>query len=76
VLVLAPVPDWSPRPEEITGVVAAMQRSGSMLVIEPDDGSRNAIGPNPLDPSTAAAAATAGRVQGRTCVDAAREVWW
>lgn len=47
--------------------VEALQQSGStVIVIEPDDAARNAMGHNPLSPESRAPAAKAGRTQGRT----------
>ncbi|MFD0575558.1 patatin-like phospholipase family protein [Dactylosporangium darangshiense] len=45
------------------------------LVIEPDDGAVEAIGPNVLDPSRRAAAADAGLRQGEALAAAVREIW-
>jgi NTE family protein len=41
-----------------------------VVVIEPDEASRTAIGTNPLDPGTRVPAATAGRAQGRAGLSA------
>ena len=50
--------------------VDGLRSSGSqVLVIEPDDASRKAIGHNPLSPNARIPAAQAGRVQGRTEAD-------
>jgi NTE family protein len=46
--------------------VDRLRAEGSeVVVIEPDEASRTAIGTNPLDPGTRVPAATAGRAQGR-----------
>ncbi len=58
---------WAlPTPYPLRDVVARLRSEGSTVtVITPDADSNAAIGANPLDPSTRAPAARAGRAQGR-----------
>lgn len=56
--------------------VERLQADGTrVMVIEPDKGARTAIGSNPLDPSTRAACAEAGRLQGGVAAAAAAGFW-
>lgn len=56
--------------------VERLQADGTrVMVIEPDKGARTAIGSNPLDPSTRAACAEAGRLQGGEAAVAAAGFW-
>ncbi|GAA4072962.1 patatin-like phospholipase family protein [Actinomadura miaoliensis] len=69
VLVLAPLGgvELVPTDRPLDQTVEELRASGAeVAVIEPDEASRTAIGPNPLDPSTREPAAEAGRAQGRT----------
>ena len=55
-----------PGSSSLAGQVEELRNSGSrVLVIEPDDAARQAIGHNPLSPLTRTPAAQAGRAQGR-----------
>src|SRR5579884_458788 len=56
--------------------IADLEREGSqVLVIEPDDASRTAIGQNPLDPATRQPSALAGREQGRELATSVAAIW-
>jgi NTE family protein len=71
VVVLLPLGTQSPWSQEksFAEVVAELRDGGSeVIVIEPDEASRAAIGTNPLDPATRTPAAEAGRAQGRETV--------
>lgn len=68
VLVVAPLGSIELFPVENTlpGTIAALRASGTQVaVIQPDEASVAAIGPNPADPATRVTAAEAGRAQGR-----------
>ncbi|GLZ14253.1 patatin [Actinomadura sp. NBRC 104425] len=68
VVVLAPLGgvELVPTDRPLDRTVEELRASGAeVAVIEPDEASRTAIGPNPLDPSTRKPAAEAGRAQGR-----------
>jgi NTE family protein len=68
VLVVAPLGSTAllPTDKDLAEAVAELRAGGAeVAVIEPDEASRLAIGPNPLDPSTRQPAAAAGRAQGR-----------
>ena len=75
VLVLAPVPDFLALEPAIDKRVKKLHKKAKVVTIEPDDASRQAIGPNPLDPSVAKAAAQAGRAQAAQVVAEVAEVW-
>ncbi|MFI2120531.1 patatin-like phospholipase family protein [Streptomyces sp. NPDC020299] len=69
VLVVVPMGGTEPFPSDapLEQAVAQLRAQGAeVLVVEPDEPSLSAIGPNPLDPSTRGPAAEAGRTQGRT----------
>lgn len=56
--------------------LAALHQSGAQtLVIEPDEVSAGARGPNPLDPSRREASANAGRAQGREWAERVGSFW-
>lgn len=67
VLVLSPLgevglfPSEAPLDQSVAGLRAAGAR---VAVVTPDEASREAFGPNPLDPATRRPAAEAGRAQG------------
>lgn len=64
VTVIAPMPP--DRTPELADEVATLTANGAVVtVVHPGDGSRAAIGPDPLDPTRRAASAMAGRLQGR-----------
>jgi NTE family protein len=68
VLVVAPLGTVELLPTEvpIDKALTDLRADGAeVAVVVPDDGSQQAIGANPLDPSTRAPAAQAGREQGR-----------
>ncbi len=68
VVVLAPMGFDSPLPSAhpLAASVDQLRQAGSIVaVVAPDPPAAAAIGMNPLDPSTRAPAATAGRLQGR-----------
>lgn len=75
VLALAPVPDLLALEPDIEKAAKSVRKKRRFLGIEPDDTSREAIGPNPLDPSVAPAAARAGREQAAAVVDEVKKVW-
>jgi NTE family protein len=68
VLVLSPfgsVQLW-PTDKPLDQAVAELRATGAeVAIVEPDDASREAMGSNPLDPSTRRPSAEAGRAQGR-----------
>jgi len=68
VLVIAPMgaTELFPTDVPLDQVVARLRAGGALVaVVEPDEASHVAIGPNPLDPGIRTAAAQAGRAQGR-----------
>ncbi len=68
VLVIVPLGtlETFPREKPLAQAVEELRGSGAdVAIIEPDEASREAIGANPLDPSTRKPAAEAGRAQGR-----------
>lgn len=68
VLVIVPLGTVEPFPREksLAQAVEELRSGGAdVAIIEPDEASREAIGANPLDPSTRKPAAEAGRAQGR-----------
>ncbi|MEV7345871.1 patatin-like phospholipase family protein [Streptomyces sp. NPDC093544] len=68
VLVFAPLGSTELFPSEkpLAKAIEELRAAGAAVaMIEPDEASRTAIGANPLDPSTRAPAAEAGRAQGR-----------
>jgi len=75
VLVIAPVRDFLVPERPITRRLKKLQKSASLLTVQPDDASLAAMGPNPLDPAMAKPAAQAGRAQAADVVAAVREVW-
>lgn len=75
VLVLAPVGDLLGLEPAIAKKVAAVEKKAAVITVRPDEASLAAIGPNPLDPATAAPAAQAGRAQAATVADEVRAAW-
>jgi NTE family protein len=75
ILVLAPVADLGPSDPAIAKAVKKIERSAQLLTVRPDEASLQAIGANPLDPSTAKPAATAGRAQAAAVLDDVRTLW-
>jgi NTE family protein len=75
VLVLAPVNDFLALEPDIDKRMAKLAKSARVVTIRPDETSLAAIGPNPLDPASAAPAAQAGRAQAATVVDEVRAIW-
>lgn len=73
IVVMSPLGTWGmqlPGGKGLAAQVDELRSSGSkVLVIEPDDASRKAIGDNPLSPNARIPAAQAGRVQGRAEAD-------
>ncbi|WP_037354057.1 patatin-like phospholipase family protein [Amycolatopsis orientalis] len=68
VTVVVPMGATEPLPAErsFDQVLADLREAGAKVaVLEPDEASVTAIGPNPLDPGTRAAAAAAGLAQGQ-----------
>ncbi|MFQ6142531.1 patatin-like phospholipase family protein [Streptomyces seoulensis] len=68
VLLLVPMGAVEPFPSDtpLEQTVARLRAEGAeVAVIEPDEASKTAIGPNALDPATRGPAAEAGRAQGR-----------
>ncbi|WP_046509395.1 patatin-like phospholipase family protein [Streptomyces odonnellii] len=68
VLVIVPLGDASLLPTEkpLAQAVEELRAAGAeVAVIAPDEASRAAMGPNPLDPATRRPCAEAGRAQGR-----------
>jgi NTE family protein len=63
-------------PRDLRLDIAALELGGSrVMLIEPDQSSRDAITPNLLDPTTRAPATLAGRAQGRRGATAAAALW-
>jgi NTE family protein len=78
VLVLSPTPADAPSPPwgGLREEVQELRRRGStVLVLHPDEASRTAMGPNPLDPSIREATASAGREQGRREAESVAGLW-
>jgi len=75
VLVIAPVRDFLVPEKPITKRLKQLEKSASLLTVQPDDASLAAMGPNPLDPAAAKPGAQAGRAQAADVVAAVREVW-
>ncbi|MER7482510.1 patatin-like phospholipase family protein [Streptomyces sp. NPDC126510] len=68
VLVIVPMGAAEPFPSDVPverTIEELRARGAQVAVIEPDEASRAAVGPNALDPSTRGPAAEAGRAQGR-----------
>ncbi|MEU5395869.1 patatin-like phospholipase family protein [Streptomyces tibetensis] len=68
VLVLAPMGAVEPFPSDVPverSIEELRARGAQVAVVEPDEASRAAVGPNALDPSTRRPVAEAGRAQGR-----------
>ncbi|MFI5688006.1 patatin-like phospholipase family protein [Streptomyces sp. NPDC051636] len=68
VLVVVPMGGTEPFPSDapLEQAVEGLRAQGArVVVVEPDEASRAAIGANPLDPATRGPAAEAGRAQGR-----------
>lgn len=59
----------------LDGELAALGPEAVSLVIEVDEPSRLAMGPNPLDAQLRGASARAGRIQALTVADEVREFW-
>ena len=76
VLILAPIPQ---RPgmfgREVDAAMAALESRASVLTLEPDSDSQQAIGMNPLDPDTREPAALAGRAQGAAAAEQVAALW-
>jgi NTE family protein len=70
VLVLAPMVD-----PELADQVAAVEGSGRVVVVSPDDDALAAFGADPLDPAVRAPSALAGRRQGFGAVATVADVW-
>ncbi|WP_433173215.1 patatin-like phospholipase family protein [Actinoallomurus sp. CA-150999] len=68
----APSPPWGGLKEEVDGL---RRRGSTVLVVHPDEPSRTAMGPNPLDPSIREATAHAGREQGRGEAHGVADLW-
>ena len=75
VLVLAPVGDLIAPEPQIDKRVRKLHKDAKVVTIEPDASSREAIGPNPLDPTVAKASAQAGRAQAASVAAEVLEVW-
>jgi NTE family protein len=78
ILVISPVGQHfqATPPRDLRADIAALERGGSrVMLIEPDQPSRDAITPNLLDPTTRAPAALAGRSQGRSGAIAVAAFW-
>jgi NTE family protein len=73
VVVLAPLTRGVGPMGSVEAQVAALP--GRVAVVSPDEGSRVAIGRNPLDPAARIPAARAGRAQAATLVDRIAGVW-
>lgn len=79
VLILNPLPQLragGPWASDATTEAADLERQDSrVLVVVPDENAVQAIGPNVLDPARRAAAAQAGREQGRAIANTVRAMW-
>jgi NTE family protein len=70
VLVLAPMVD-----PDLAAQVAAVEESGRVAVVSPDDDSSAAFGADALDPAVRAPSARAGRRQGATVAASLLDLW-
>lgn len=75
VLVLAPSGDLGPVDPEVSAAAEELERTAQVLTVRPDDESQAAFGLNPLDPSTAAPSARAGRAQAAAVLGDVRALW-
>lgn len=75
VLVLQPFTELGPGDPEVAKAARKVERRKGTHTISPDEASLAAFGANPLDPSVAKPAATAGRAQADAAVDAIRALW-
>jgi NTE family protein len=76
ILVIAPFPPIeTPMGPSFAEEIAPLQESGTVVAVAPDNEALAAFGANPLDISTRAASAVAGRRQAAAYVDQVRELW-
>jgi NTE family protein len=75
IIVLAPMYEGHAGIPSTQDDVARLNDSARAFLAIPDDASRDAIGPNPYDPSRAHAAAEAGRHQGRANATDVKALW-
>jgi NTE family protein len=75
VVVLAPMPIGYAGIPSAQDDVDRINEGAAALLASPDEESRKAIGSNPYDPTRAAAAAAAGRRQGRAFAQQVKEMW-
>ncbi|WFR67685.1 patatin-like phospholipase family protein [Curtobacterium flaccumfaciens] len=75
VVVLAPMPAGYAGIPSAQDDVDRLNETATAVLAAPDKHSREAIGSNPYDPTRAAAAAAAGRQQGRALAAHIRNVW-
>ncbi len=76
VIVLAPMPAGYGAIPGVEADVATMRTDARVILVTPDEGSIQAIGPNPYDASRRAPAASAGRTQGVRMATEAEDVWY
>jgi NTE family protein len=75
IIVLAPTTQAFRRSMGAPAQIAALPPDTRSLLISPDEGSRHAIGSNPLDPARRAPSARAGRRQGVEVAESVAAVW-
>jgi NTE family protein len=74
-VVLAPMPSGFAGIPSVQDDVDQLNETATAILAVPDDASRTAIGANPYDATRAAAAAEAGRQQGRVFATRLRGIW-
>ena len=75
VLVIVPLAMLDEQRTQLEDELAALGPGVAVLVVEADDASLAAIGPNPLDPAARAGVARAGRAQAGALVDRVGAFW-
>jgi NTE family protein len=75
VIVIAPMPESPWVGPEVAQAVAALERSATVVRVDPDKASTAAIGLNPLDPASAKPAVVAGRAQASAHAARIAAVW-
>lgn len=75
IVILAPMPAGYGRIPGATADAEALAENADVQLITPDEHSVEAIGPNPYDPQRRAAAALAGRAQGKAVAHQVSKLW-
>ncbi|GFJ96109.1 patatin-like phospholipase family protein [Phytohabitans rumicis] len=75
IVVIAPTSTGGGAFGRLSDEVAALRRTGQVVVVRPDRAARRAIGRNVLDPARRAPAARAGRAQAAAVAAAVAEIW-